>query len=229
MAEQRVSNERKKELEQLDPFQENLLKVLSYGKEYKKQLILIVGALVLVIVVFSGVMYSFQKAENTAAILVSQVLTQYAEANDPDKGYLKIKDDVKTIFTDYANTIAGKRAKVEFAKICYEASEFDESYHYYKEALEIFKNEALMKNFLLASLGHVSIARKEFEEAKKYFLQIEKGETGLLKDEARFSLAMLYEVDNNTAESKKMYDKIVTDYESSMYKPIAESKLNEMK
>ncbi len=229
MAEQRVSNERRKELEQLDPFQENLLKVLTYGKEYKKQLILIVGALVLVAVVFSGVMYSFQKAENTAAILVSQALTQYAKASDPDKGYLEIKDDFKTIFTEYANTTAGKQAKVKFAKICYEASEFDQSYKYYKESLEIFKNDALMENFLLASLGHVSLARKEFEEAKKYFLQIEKGETDLLKDEARFSLAMLYEADNNAAESKKMYDKIVTEYESSMYKPIAKSKLDEMK
>ncbi|WP_299978556.1 tetratricopeptide repeat protein [Desulfobacula sp.] len=229
MAEQRVSNERRKELEQLDPFQENLLKAIAYGKEYKKQLILIAGALVLVAVVFSGVMYSFQKAENNAAILVSQALTKYAEASDPDKGYLEIKEDFKTIFTDYANTTAGKRAKVKFAKICYEASKFDQSYKYYKESLEIFKNEALMENFLLASLGHVSLARKEIEEAKKYFLQIEKGEIDLLKDEARFSLAMLYEADNNVAESKKMYDKIVTEYESSMYKPIAKSKLDEMK
>ena len=30
MADQKVSNERKKELEQLDPFQENLLKIMGY-------------------------------------------------------------------------------------------------------------------------------------------------------------------------------------------------------
>ncbi|MBU8848091.1 MAG: tetratricopeptide repeat protein [Desulfobacterales bacterium] len=229
MAEQRVSNERKKELEQLDPFQENLLKALAYVKKYKKQLILIAGAIVLAAVVFSGVMYSFQRAENNAAILVSQALTRYAKADDPDKGYLDTKEDFNTIFTEYANTTSGKRAKIKFAQICYEASKFDQSYKYYKESLEIFKNEALMENFLLASLGHVSLARKEFEEAKKYFLQIEKGENDLLKDEAGFSLAMLYEADNNAAESKKMYDKIVTEYESSMYRPIAESKLDEIK
>lgn len=229
MSEQRISNERKKELEQLDPFQENLLKVMTYVKEYKKQLILIAFAIALVVVVFSGIMYSFQKSENNAGKLVSQALTKYAKADDPDKGYLEIKNDFQIIFTDYTNTTAGKLAKVRFAKICYDASKFDQSYQYYKESLEIFKNEALMENFLLASLGHVSLARKEFEDAKKYFLQIEKGKIDLLKDEARFALAMLDEAADNTAESKKMYEKIVMDYENSMYKPIAKSKIDEMK
>ena len=225
MADQNVSNERKKELGQLDPFQENLLKTIAYAKEYKKQLMLIAGAILLVAIVFSGIMYSFQKAENHAAILVSQALTQYADANDPDKGYTETKTDFQTIFTDYANTTAARQARVKFAKICYDASQFDQSYQYYNEALEDFANEALMENFLLMSLGQVCLARKELEEAKTYFLQIERGKTALLKDEARYMLAMLYDTAHNAVESKKMYEKIVTDYESSMYTPIAKSKL----
>jgi len=228
MTEQKVSNERKKELEQIDPFQESMLKAMAYAKEYKKQLILIAGAIVVVAVVFSGIMYSFQKAESTAAVLVSQVLTKYAQINDPDKGYLEIKEDFKAIFADFSNTNAGKQAKVKFAKICYDASKFDQSYKYYKESLEIFKNESLMENFLLASLGHVCIAKNEFEEARNYFLQIEKGKTNLLKDEAEFVLAMLYETSNNMDESKKMYEKIIAGYEGSMYKPIAKSKIDKM-
>ena len=229
MAEQRVSNERKKELEQIDPFQESLLKIVAYTKEYKKQLILIAGAIILVVVVFSGVMYSFKKAENTAALLVRHALTQYVTINDPEKGYLETKEAFQNIFSEYANTIAGNLAKVKFAKICYDASKFDQSYQYYKESFEILKNEAQMENFLLASLGHVCLARKEFEEAEKYFLQIEKGKTNLLKDEAKFALAMLYEANDNMGESKKMYEKIVTEYETSMYRPIAESKMDEIK
>jgi predicted negative regulator of RcsB-dependent stress response len=229
MAEQRVSNERRKELEHIDPFQESLLKAMAYIKEYKKQLILIAGAVVLVAVVFSGIMYSFQKSENTAALLVSQALTKYETIDDPEKGYLETKEAFQTIFAEYANTIAGKLAKVKFAKICYDASKFDQSYQYYTQALEILENEAQMENFLLASLGHVSIARKEFEAAEKYFLQIEKGQTNLLKDEAKFALAMLYEIRNNEADSKKMYEKIVTEYETSMYRPIAESKVGKLK
>jgi predicted negative regulator of RcsB-dependent stress response len=229
MVEQSVSNERKKELAQIDPFQESLLKIMAYVKEYKKQLILIAGAIVLVAIVFSGVMYSFQKAENTAAQLVSKALIQYAAINDPEKGYLETKETFQNIFTEYANTKAGKMAKVKFAKICYEASKFDQSYQYYKESLEILKNQSHLENFLLASLGHVSLARKEFEEAEKYFLQIEKGKTNLLKDEAIFALAMLYETGNKVGDSKKMYEKIVKDHETSMYRPIAESKMAKIK
>jgi len=229
MAEQRVSNERKKELEQIDPFQESLLKTVAYAKRYKKQLILIATAIILVVVVFSGVMYSLKKAENTADLLVNHALTQYTAINDPEKGYLETKEAFENIFSEYANTIAGKLAKVKFAKICYDASKFDQSYQYYKESLEILKNDVQMENFLLASLGYVSLARKEFKEAEKYFLQIEKGKTNLLKDEAEFALAMLYETGDKMAESKKMYEKIVTEHKASMYQPIAQSKMDEIK
>ena len=181
------------------------------------------------IVVFSGIMYSFQKAENSAASLVSQASLKYAKINDPDKGYLETKNDFQTIFTEYSNTNSGKLAKVQFAKICYEAGKFDESFTFYKQALDIFKNDALMENFLLTALGHVCLAKKEFEKAKKYFSQIENGKSDLLKDEARYSLAMLYEEAGNRAESKKMYEKIVSDYDRSIYKPVAQSKLDEMK
>ncbi len=229
MADQAVSNERKKELEQLDPFQENLLKAMALIKEYKKQLILAVSAVVIVIVVFSGVMYGFKKAENTAATLVAKVVDIYAKADDPDKGYIEVDDSFQTIFKEYANTAAGRQAKVRFAKICYDASKFDLSYQYYKEALEIFKHEASMANLILSSLGQVSIAREEYDEAKKYFLQIEKGESDLLKDEARYILAMLYEADNKTDESKKMYEKIISQSQASIYNPIAKSKVAQMK
>ena len=229
MAEHTVSNERRKELEHIDPFQEALFKAMAYAKEYKKQLILILGAVVAVVVIFSGIMYSFQKAEDRAAVMVSHALIKYAGLNDPDKGFLAVKDDFEAIFSEYANTSAGRIAKVKFAKICYDAAKFDQSYAYYTQALEIFEDQALMKNFLLASLGHVCLARKEFEQAKTYFLKIEKGKTDLLKDEARYTLAMLYDTDGNAAESQKMYEKIVMDYDSSMYTPIAKSKIDKIK
>ena len=223
-----ISRERKKELEQLDPFQENVLKVMAYVKEFKKQLVLIAGAIVLVTLIFSGIMYSFQRAENTAGVLMAEVLKKYAKVNDPEKGYLETEADFKVIFSEYANTNAGRLAKVKFAKICYDASKFDQSYEFYKESLQIFQKDELVKNFLLASLGHVCIARKEFGEARDYFLKIEEGKTGLLKDEAKFSIAMLDEASGNAGESKKMYEKIVAEHENSMYMPIAKAKIQEM-
>ena len=153
MAERGVSNERRKELEQIDPFQENLLKTLGYVKENQKQLLLILGGIILVIVIFSGIMFSFKKSEKIASDLVARAVTAYADVDDPVKGFEAVAADFDTVFAEYSNTSAGRMGKVKFAKICFDAGEYDRAFELYKEALEIFKNEAGMKNFLLAVLG----------------------------------------------------------------------------
>lgn len=224
MAEQGVSNERRKELEQIDPFQENLLRTLAYVKENKKQFLLILGAIIGVIVIFSGIMFSFKKSENIASDLVAKAVITYVKADDPVKGFDAVKDEFEKIFTDYSNTSAGRMGKVKFAKICFDAAQYDTAFELYKEALDMFKKEAGMKNFLLISLGHVSQARNELDKATSYFLQVETGSSDLLKDEAQFALAGLYET-NDMASSLKMYEKIVNDHENSIYRAIAESKI----
>jgi predicted negative regulator of RcsB-dependent stress response len=225
MAERGVSNERRKELEQIDPFQENLLKTLAYVKENQKQFLLILGGILLVIVIFSGIMFSFKKSERIASDLVATAVITYAKASDPVNGFQAVKENFEAVFAEYSNTSAGRMGKVKFAKICFDASEYDRAFALYKEALEMFEDEAGMKNFLLASLGHVSQARRDAEKAKSYFLEIETGASDLLKDEARFALAGIYEDANDTASSLKMYEKIVNDHENSIYRNIAESKI----
>ncbi len=225
MAEQKISNERKKELQQMDPFQAGLVKAVNYAKTYQKQLLFITGAVILVVVVFSSVMYSFQKAENTAAALVNQAFVKYYEIDDPQKAYIEVENDFKTILTEFSNTAAGKMALVQFAKINYDALKFDQSYTYYSNALKVFKNDMLMKNFLLSALGNVCITKKDFNKAREYFMQIENGESALLKDEAKFALAMINETASELEKSKTMYNKLVEEHENSIYTPIAKSKI----
>lgn len=228
MAQQNVSNERKKELEQIDAFQAGLIKALEFGKTYQKQLLVAAGAVVLVMVIFSAVMYSFQRSETKAAELASQALTAYGKAGDPQKGYTEVEDDFSKLFSEYANTAAGRLGLIQFAKICYDASKFDKSYQFYKEALDVFRKDALMKNFLLSSLGNVSLAKNDVEGAKKYFMQIKKGDLDLLKDEAQFHLALLLE-GSDDAQSRQMYESILAQHEQSMYASIAKSKMEENK
>ena len=226
MADQKVSNERKKELEKLDFFQENLIKGMVLLKEQRNLFFMGLGAVLLVIIVFSAVMLSIQKSEDTAALKVSRAMAKYAGFEDPNKGYLEVKDTFETVFKEYSNTHAGKQARLKFAKICYDASKFDESLIHYKEALAIFEGQALMTNFILASLGHVSISKKDFGGAAQYFQQIKESETNLLKDEAGFALAMISKNSGNIAESKKMYETIVSDHQNSIYLPIAKGQID---
>ncbi len=225
MAEQRVSNERKKELEQLDPFQEKMIKAMNFVNDYKKQFMMGIGAVVAVIIVLSGVMYSIQKSEDTAALTVSRALIEYGKINDPVKGYDAVKDEFEKVFKEYSNTTAGKQARVKFAKICYDASQYEDSMAHYKDALDLFRDQASLKNFLLAALGHVSIAMGDLTSAETYFKQIEKDDSALLKDEAGMALALLYEKAGKSEQSREMFKKIVSDYPDSIYLPLAKSKV----
>ena len=103
MSDQKISNERKRELEQIDPFQEGLIKAIEYIKEYQKQLLMIAGTICLVLVILSSVMYSFKKTEHMASNLAGQAQAKYNKINDPQKGYVDVKNDFATIFTDYSS------------------------------------------------------------------------------------------------------------------------------
>ncbi len=230
MSDQGVSNERRRELEQMDPFQEALVKGLAYASENRKQLMLILGAVVVVFVVFAITMFNFKRSEIKASEMVAKAGAAYAESMtkdpDPQKGFEAVKDQFEAVFDEYANTSAGRMAQVTYAKICFDAKEYDKAYTLYADALETLGNEAGIENFLLSALGNLAQLKNEPEKAKGYYLRIEKGASDLLKDEARFALALIYEAENDMESSLKMYEKIVKENGNSLYKSIAESRVS---
>lgn len=229
MSDQGVSNERKRELEKMDPFQEALVKGLAFASGHKKQLTLAVSAVVVVCVVFSVIMYSFKQSEIKASQLVAEASDAYEKAyakdNDAKKGFEAAKDYFQVVLDEYANTSAGRMALVTYGKICFEAGEFDKAYSLYSEALSAVGNEAGTENFLLSALGNIAQLKNDPEKAKSYYLRIERGTSDLLKDEARFALALIYEAENDLATSLKMYEKIANAEGNSMYKAIAQAKV----
>jgi predicted negative regulator of RcsB-dependent stress response len=231
MANKKISNERRKELEQIDPFQQTLLDAAAWAKKYKAQLFLAAAGIVIIAVVTAGIMISFQKSETNAALLLNKALMHYSnvKADDPKKAYAAVENEFKTIFSDYSNTEAGRRAALKFARICYDASMFDKSHRYYEKAFGAFKSDPLMKNLILAALGRVCLAEKDMEKAAEYFLAIDNGTTPLLKDEAEFNMAILYEKEGKLEKSRKLYEKIVMNHADSMYMPIADVRKDEVK
>lgn len=223
MANQGISNERRKELEQLDPLQKNLFKALAYAGIYKKPLLIILSAVVVATVVFAGIITSFQRSENKASHLVAEATARYNRlADDPEKAYQNVKDSFETVLNEYANTDAGKMAQVTYAGICMDAGEYDRAAVLYEEALKSFGDQAAMHNFLLSSLGHVWLEKNDLDRAKTYFQQIETGESDLLKDESRFVLAQIYAAKQKSDASQKMYEKLVKENQQSMYAGLAQ-------
>ncbi|HKJ98274.1 MAG TPA: tetratricopeptide repeat protein [Desulfotignum sp.] len=230
MANQGISNERRKELEQLDPLQKNIFKAMAYAGIYKKQLLLILGVVVLAAVVFLGIITSFQRSENKASHLVAEATARYNQlADDPKKAYQNVKDSFETVLNEYANTDAGKMAQITYAGICMDAGEYDRAGVLYEGALESFGEEAVLHNFLLSSLGHVWLAKNDLDRAETYFQQIETGKSDLLKDEARFVLAQIYAARQKSDASQKMYEKLVKENQQSMYAGLAQAMVKKEK
>ncbi|MEA1968432.1 MAG: tetratricopeptide repeat protein [Thermodesulfobacteriota bacterium] len=220
----KISHARKKELEQPDPFLESIHNGINKAVKYKKQLIWISCAVVAVIVIFTGTVYSIRTAGNNASALLTDALERYSD-KDPVKGYDAVKDDFKTIMDEYSNTAAGRVAMIRFAEICYKASKLDQAYEMYQTALDEFSSDPVMNNLLLASLGHTCQAQKRYKEALKYFKKIVKGKSSFLKDEALFNMGILFAHTGDEKESEKVFKQIVSDHGASLYLPMAENRL----
>ncbi len=223
MARQRVSNERRRELEQMDPFQENVLKTLQYIKDNRKKFILGVCGVVIVAVVFSSVIYSIKAAENNASRLFVTAVNKYSKAANSSGGYTSVEADFSELIEKYPNTAAGKMGRVRFAKICYEVSEFDRAYQLYRDALDDFKGDPVMTNLIHTCLGRVSMARGDIDKAASYFTEVAGKKDPLLKDEAVFSLALIEEARGNESGAREFYRRILSDFSDSLYTPIAET------
>jgi tetratricopeptide (TPR) repeat protein len=222
---QRISNERKRELEQLDPFQENLLKTIEYVKTYQKQLILIALGFVAVIVIFSVVIFNIKSSETKASLLLNKALAEYNTVDDAKEGLLLIKDDFSKLLEDYSNTAAGKMAKIKFAKISYNAADYDNAYELYKKALNDYNSDPAMESLIFSSLGHTCIALDNFKEAETYFVKIIDKNNALLKDEALYNMGIIAEKTGNKSASQDFYNKIISDYPDSPYIELAKNNI----
>ncbi len=230
MAEQGVSNERKKELEQLDPFQENLLKAAATAKKYKKPLLLGLAALVIAVGAFWAALASFHSARESASDLLAKATALYASSKDAKAGYQAVKEKFHQIFEEYANTPAGKRARIRFAGIAYAAEEYDAAYEMYIAAYEDYKKDPLMNEMLLLALGNVCAARKDYDKAMNFFDDARSYKGGIWKEQALFMSAQLHELKNDTDNSRKIYEEFFSEKSSgqtsTIYQEMARDRMN---
>lgn len=221
----RISNARKKELEQPDPFLEALQKWVNVSTQYKKQVALVIGGVVAAIAIFSGTIYSIKRSEDKASEFLARAISKYSDA-DPVKGYETIKDDIAEFLSSYPNTAASAQARVRFASIAFKAGKFEQAHTMYLAALDDFKADHPMENLLLASLGHTCLALGKKDEAETCFRKIVKSETALLKAEALFNLGLLLADRGDSKESQDLFQEIVKDHGNSMYGAMAKANIN---
>ena len=218
----KISNARKKELEQPDPFLESMYRTLETAKKLKKQMV--IGGIIItsiICIVFITV-YSIRSAENRASVMLVDATKSYGTHKQPSEGYAAVKEKFETLINEHPNTSSGKIGKVKFGDICYAAGQYDLSYKYYTSAVDDFKNDPVMQNILFSSLGYTCNALKKDQEAEKYFKAITDGSIALMKEDALFNLGMVAIANGENQKGVEFLKKLSSGYKDSMYKIMAD-------
>jgi len=221
-----ISNARKKELEQPDPFIEALYRGVALAREYQKQLVWAACAVVAVIIIISGTFYSINASDGKASILLAQALERYSNTT-PAEGYDAVQEDLNRLMEEYPNTSAGKMGRVRFAEICYDAGKFDRALILYQGVLADFSDDPIMENLIQVALGHTCQMLEKDDRAIAMFKAVAQGKSAFLKDEALFNLGLLAEKAGTDEQGSVYFNKILSDHAQSIYATIAKSRVGD--
>ena len=221
----KISRARKKELEQPDPFMETMQAGIDFCAKHKKQVIWALSTVLIIIVIIAGTIYSIRSSERHASALLAETLKIY-NTKDAVKGYDAVQSNFNKIIEKYSNTAAGRLAGVDFAAIAYKAGKFKQAHALYLTALDNFSDDhPAIRNLLLDALGHTCQAEKKYDEAKKYFNRITESNLPFLKAEALFNLGMIDCASGHKKDGMKLFKEIVSQYGDSIYKQLAQNKI----
>lgn len=186
------------------------------------------GAVASFIIIFSitGFRYYTGWKEKKAFTSLEQVMTAYNKALDAKSDLTEVKNSFQEVVDEYAGYAGGKMARVVFADICYQTDDFDTAISLYTEALEDFKEDALLRNFIQSSLGYAYEAKKDFKKAAAYFNEIATAKNAVMTDVALFNLARLYNEEGDKEKGIETYKKILSDHADSLYIEIVKEKLS---
>ncbi len=219
---------RKELLNEPDEFLTISSKALAFLHEHKNQALWsLIGFMALIVIIAGAKYYSIQ-SQKTATVLLSEIMVTYDEAartKEPAEALAAVQEDFDSFLDSYGGKASGQIGRVLFADIYHKAGKHDEAIELYQRAQGDFEGKPLVKQQILRGLAFAFQSKKDFESAVKYFEMIVSDPNGLMKDEALFNLGELYAALDQPEKSKQSFQKILTDHEDSLYRPIVEEKL----
>ena len=220
---------RKQLLKQTDEFLTFSARLLQFTIQHKIQISCAFGLIFAFILVFSGTRYYSIKAQNKAFALMEQGRIKYENVlkeKGPEIAYQDVQKDFQSIIGKYSRKAGGKLAGVLYANMCYRAGEYEISVGLFKQALDDFADNPLLKGLILSGLGYTLEGKKDFPAAVTRFEEIVSDPDAIMKDEALFCLGRIYAKMGDTAKSTGAYKKIVSDFSDSIYIELAKEKIS---
>ena len=226
MAKKRIT--RKQLLKKPDEFISLSSRFLQFAIKYKVQISFAFGVIALFVIIFSGIRYFSNKAENRASALLDQATTGYnsiVKDSGSEKACQDIGQDFDFIIKKYSRRDAAKLAGLIYANICYNAGDYEKATALYDKSLKDFKNYPSIKTFILSGTGYNYEEKNDYKAAANYFEMIVSQSGAIMKDEALFNLGRLYAAMGENEKSTAAFKKIVSDYTDSIYIELARERV----
>ena len=208
---------RKELLKEPDEFMTFTGKLIQFAREYQKQLLYSLSAIVLIVIIISGVRLYIGYNESNASEQLEQAMSLHAESRLNNKDLNEAKLSFQNIADKYSRYEGGKLARIMYANICYETGEFDAAISSYDKALKDFEDDPSISLFIQSSLAYAYEAKSEFQSAAEYFEKVAEAPDTFLKDEALFNLGRIYAKMGESEKSKKAFEDILSDHSDSLY------------
>lgn len=211
---------RKELLKEPDEFITFSSQVVGFIADYKNVIVYVFLAVLLSAAAVSGYIWYSGAQEAEAASQLSQALARYERVrteSSPDKAIQEVGGEFRRIIGDYGNRFNGNMARILFANLCYQAGEFKQAAELYQASHTGFSGDPLMRFQILRSLGYAYEGLKDDATAISYFEQALSAGQKNLQDDVLFHLGELYARQGNTQKSSEAFNRLVTDYQDSIY------------
>ena len=219
---------RKKLLKEPDEFITTTGRLIRWARQYRTLLTVAASAFFVILIAIAGFRYLANQAENRAFTLLGQAVIKYENLTNsmgPEKAYPAVKEDFMYIINKYKNKQGGKMAGLFFANLSLEAGSTDPAILLYERALKDWEYEASLKNFILNSLGYAYEQKHDYPQSIVYFQKIAEGDDPVMKDVALFNLGRLYAELGDSAKSKEVFSRLISDHTDSVYFEIAKERI----
>lgn len=193
-------------------------KAVDFFEKNKKHLYI---ALSIVVIIIAGMVFLNNKrtADNEkAAVELSKIKDIYGSGNYQQAingDSLGISKGLQNLVNEYGSTETGQAAKIMLANSYYNLRDFDNAEKYYKD---YSGGNKLLEVASDAGEASVSEAKGNYEQAAKQFEKAANmDKSNPFVDQYLYYAAKNYYRANNYSESKKMLDKLKSEFPKSKY------------
>jgi tetratricopeptide (TPR) repeat protein len=216
---------RKELLKEPDEFMTLTGRVIQFARKYKNPILYGTAALMVAVLAVSGIRYYRGWKENQASAALRQATARYESSGAEKKDLPAVKQEFQKVVDKYSNYHGGKMARLLYANLLYESGEYDPAIENYRKALEDFSEYPSLKTLIRSSIGYAYQGKKDFQAAAEQFEAMVSDPDAYMKDEALFSLGILYAELGKPEKSREAFQKILSDYPDSSYTELVKERL----